>query len=192
MEKYGYNDRVNGAYPVLGGGNPVGFGTPTGLTQKINEIYFSTIAREIYTFTPTQLQQIIDIANQCPLAGGTAVYKARGLWSTVNDSLFFDDTGVCNALGMSMRKAQTEAKLTKDKPMIYPNPANQTLNIYCPEIKDAGTQLIFYNLMGQKVHSSAIEKTHQQITLTGLRSGIYLVQIVSGQSILLTEKLIIE
>ena len=192
MEKYGYNDRGNGVYPVLDSGNPLGFGNPTGLTQKINEIYFSTIAKEVYTFTPTQLMEIIEIANQCPLAGGAAVYKARGLWSTVNDSLAFDDTGVCNALGMSMRKPHTVTTPPKAVAVIYPNPANRELNVYCPDIVENEALLSIYDLTGKRLMSVILTQSNQKIALDKITKGIYLVQIVSQNKMLLNEKLIIE
>ncbi|MBX7242018.1 MAG: T9SS type A sorting domain-containing protein [Bacteroidia bacterium] len=192
MEKYGYNDRVNGFYPVLGGGNPVGFGNPTGLTQKINEIYFSTIARGVYTFTPTQLADIFSIANQCPLAGGVSVYKARSLYAIVNDEAEYDDTGVCNALGMSMRKPQTDEVISKKVPVIYPNPANRELSVYCPDIEQKEALLSVYDLTGKRLMSVPLTQSNQKIALDRITKGIYLVQIISQGNLLLNEKLIVE
>ena len=40
------------------------------------------------------------ITQQCPFAGGTAVYRARGMYELINDSIVYDDDAVCLAQGL--------------------------------------------------------------------------------------------
>ncbi len=46
-------------------------------TKMVNEIYLSTVAKGITIFNSTQITQLSNIAHQCPLTGGRAVYRAR-------------------------------------------------------------------------------------------------------------------
>jgi hypothetical protein len=51
--------------------------------KLVNEIYLNTIAKGLSEFTLEQKNDLQYIANQCPLAGGDAVYSARSLYSLI-------------------------------------------------------------------------------------------------------------
>src|SRR5690606_10442037 len=59
--------------------------------KKVNEIYLSTVAKDVLEFTNDQIQDLYAIASQCPLAGGQAVYKARALYALTDKKEFFNN-----------------------------------------------------------------------------------------------------
>ena len=51
--------------------------------KQVNNVYLSTIAKSIDGFTADQVSALFDIANQCPMVGGNAVYRARALYALI-------------------------------------------------------------------------------------------------------------
>lgn len=64
---------------------------------NVNNIYLSTIAVNQADSIINYSTQLYNIANQCALSGGSAVYSARSLYHLINDSIIFDDTRICNS-----------------------------------------------------------------------------------------------
>ncbi len=62
----------------------------------------------------TDMADLFSVASQCALAGGKSVYRARGLYSLVSDSIFEDIT-LCPPIGYSLRKAGTQTGSTKTR-----------------------------------------------------------------------------
>ncbi|MBL0051710.1 MAG: hypothetical protein IPP29_09480 [Bacteroidetes bacterium] len=61
---------------------------------------FSLIAFQIYA---------TDIATQCPLIGGPAVYLARPIVELYDDNIVYNDQAVCLSQGVSMKLANGNA-----------------------------------------------------------------------------------
>ncbi|MBX7242014.1 MAG: T9SS type A sorting domain-containing protein [Bacteroidia bacterium] len=194
QREYQLHQQRNGALTTLEAQNSSIMTTfmPEANEQKINEIYFATIAREIYTFTPTQLADIISIANQCPLAGGMSVYKARSLYAIVNDEAEYDDTGVCNALGMSMRKPQNTLTIEEGF-KVYPNPVQSQLTVRWDK-KDHPSEIIIIDIMGKEVVQSFIaeESTETILSVDGLPSGVYILLVKDNMTVIHQEKIIVQ
>lgn len=75
---------------------------------------------------------------------------------------------------------------------IYPNPASERFNITLHAV-DAGTVLQVRNMLGQIVYSEPAERTSaQEISITGLSKGMYMVQVISNGKMIANEKLIIK
>jgi hypothetical protein len=95
---------------------------------------------------------VADLAMQCPLLGGTAVYKARSLYSHYVPLLTYSDQDLCGGLPRSSIsssnntaihninqnngpaggiKPHTESMLSS-RFQLYPNPVSNTLNIEYP------------------------------------------------------------
>lgn len=54
--------------------------------KQVNDIYLGTVAKDVGIFTPAQATQLFAIANQCPMLGGNAVFRARALYSLIDDT----------------------------------------------------------------------------------------------------------
>ncbi|RYE16239.1 MAG: T9SS type A sorting domain-containing protein [Sphingobacteriales bacterium] len=66
------------------------------------------------------------------------------------------------------------AKIPKQVSNIYPNPATDRLTVQLKEAK--GGQLNVYSITGKKLLSQPVTGTTNQVSLTGLSKGVYLLQ----------------
>ena len=134
-----------------------------------------------------------NIAHQCPLAGGMSVYKARSLYSIVNDEAEYDDTGVCNALGMNMRKAHSTVATVSNIFSVYPNPVESVLTIRWNQKDSHPSEWVLTDIMGKEMYGSTIvgELSETTLSVKGLSSGIYVLVIKDGTQVLHQEKIIV-
>lgn len=167
------------------------------LNEKIvNEIYLATVARENYTLSPTQQVNLLNIAYQCPLAGGKAVYLARNLYSIYTDSIQWDDDSLCVAAGMNFRQSNN-IKATEFKEFsnisLYPNPASQEVTVIFHYQTANEQKIILYDIMGKEVSHYLVttNKENYVIKLSNLPSGVYTLKISGNQQQISTHKLII-
>ena len=82
------------------------------MERSINDIYLTTLARGNRNFSNQQKETIETIAGLCPLLGGIAVYKARSLLYTYNDSIYFNNEATCPDPGVLYRLASAEPDST--------------------------------------------------------------------------------
>ncbi len=69
---------------------------------------------------------------------------------------------------------------------IYPNPANDKLNIVCP-VQDSPTSITIYNAQGQVVISSQLQQTLSTFNISTLENGIYLIKIKSSDKVVVEQ-----
>ena len=99
---------------------------------------------------------------------------------SLNGILDMDCGNVCN-LGISQlirRGAATGiAPITTLKPalFVYPNPAVNIVNLNISNITDESFEINIYTVMGVLVRSEMLKQNHQQINITDLCNGLYMV-----------------
>ncbi len=110
---------------------------PDEIEKEINEIYLSTIAVGIYTFTEIQASVINTLAYECPYTGGTAVFKARSLKTFMDMNItIFNDDDCLNQMGSrhsnfaNNTSSNNELGVLNSKNNVYviPNPANDRVS----------------------------------------------------------------
>ncbi len=102
------------------------------LEKKIN-VYNHLYNRVSFVEFNESEKNIIDsIASVCPLLGGNAVFLARSIQFSYNDSIFYDDLLLCNQQGVYNRMSNKDSiyELKEEHFVVYPNPTNGELNIY--------------------------------------------------------------
>jgi len=123
--------------------------------RGVNNLYLSTIAKDVDGFTSAEATQLFDIANQCPMRGGTAVYRARSMYSLIDDEQEYDDAALCLAQGLIYRGMEQAAEQVIT---IVPNPARDMATlVYRMEEAVTGT-LVLFDALGHET---------QRITLVG-------------------------
>ncbi|MEP7170119.1 MAG: T9SS type A sorting domain-containing protein [Bacteroidota bacterium] len=70
--------------------------------------------------------EILSIAQECPYAGGSAVYRARAIIEMMNIEMDYDDDAVCSEIGI-YRQSKNEDETPQI--LIIPNPANDKIEI---------------------------------------------------------------
>ncbi len=166
-------DIVNNTNAVLSIGNTIEYNERT-----VNEIYLSTIAKGLFVFSPMQIQQLHDIAKQCPMAGGNAVFRGRAMYALIDRTLFYDDFDLCAQAGIALREANQTSENKNDVKHIaslYPNPANEsaTFEYDIPETESG--QFSLSNSTGQSVFTLMITGGKRVYTFStkALASGVY-------------------
>jgi len=155
----------------------------------VNELHLRTIAQGNVTFTNSQKQQLFDLANQCPFAGGDAVFIARTLYNLIDHNAYFNDEEICANL-VAFKKEQKVKKTVADLSVsISPNPASEIVDI---TIKNSLEDLIItiYNTAGQLLGSASINN-YVELNVSDFPNGVYLVKFSNGADILHQQRLII-
>jgi len=145
--------------------------------KTINEIYFSTISKGIYTFDSAQTAEIYAIAVQCPIAGGKAVPVARGLYRLINDTLVFDDTSDCQEA--SPRLSKNGETLTNS--FIYPNPSSVQASLRYKLPNDIDGWFMVYNIIGNELLRLSISAKNSEriFNCEHFSEGLYIYKILS-------------
>ncbi len=119
-------------------------------TKQVNEIYLSTIGSEVDTFTTAQVNALYSIADQCPMVGGEAVFRARALYALVNNEQDFDDALLCLQQGIIVKSVQQQAPRV-EQAVVVPNPAMDAATLVLHEKLDGPAVFVVFNTLGSEV-----------------------------------------
>jgi Secretion system C-terminal sorting domain len=150
----------------------------------VNDIYLNTVAKGNFAYTLSQKDILFDIANQCPITGGKAVYLARSLYKSIGH-ISYNDIALCAVQGVSFR-TQKPKEVLKSAPdlgiKIYPNPAQSytTLLRKIQAEEDASIQVI--DVLGRPIYSTVWYKNQSEINLntTDFAAGVYTIKVSNG------------
>ena len=140
------------------------------------------------SFTSGELADLTQLANQCPLIGGTSVYQARALLCALfRDQLIFTEN--CEVDNKS-RKAKTSV-LEEEQISLYPNPNKGAMTLHYAIYNHA--DLIIYDISGRIMYKQVLSKDANRTDLqTNLAEGIYIYSIITERGrVLKTDKLVI-
>jgi len=120
---------------------------------------------------PDSLQKVYleQIANQCPFAGGEAVYQARALLS---DTVAYDDEVLCDTSSQRLLKPEIQPPLAY---RLYPNPSNGYTIVELEREAQESGEVLVYNALGVQIHAEPFREGTTAILLdfTGRPCGIY-------------------
>jgi len=141
--------------------------------KQVNEIYLSTVGKDVDTFTVDQANTLFYIANQCPMVGGNAVYRARSLYRLIDDEQQFDDPQLCLQHGIIVKRlvpAQEAVGVS-----IVPNPTRDQATLVLGKPLDAPGVFVIFNAIGNEVMRNSIPRdmVRFQFSTTSLATGIY-------------------
>ena len=166
--------------------------------RTVNEIYLSTVSQGVYTFTQSQSEDLYEIAIQCPLAGGKAVFLARGLYGLI-EPLRVNDIDVCFEEGYNLRQGNTLTNSnaqnnTSNYYTLYPNPCSNEVILSLHSCNKNARQIKVYNLFGQLISEWVLkQETEKEILdVTNLKEGVYsLILTDDNKNIIYSQKLVI-
>jgi len=115
-------------------------------------------------------------------SGGIAVYKARSLLYTYNDSIYFNNEAICPDQGVFYRLGSAESDTlpkVANPVRIYPNPSRGLLTIDLGETDESRNEMKLYNMLGQVILSQSTKGNQNLIDFQAkaLAQGIYTLQI---------------
>ena len=121
--------------------------------KSVNEVYLNTVSKDVDGFTSAQASELFDIANQCPMVGGNAVFKARSLYWLIDDAYDFDDQLLCLQHGIIV-KSMAQQKATASK--VIPNPAGDQATLVLDQALEAAGAFVVYDAIGTEVMRWAV------------------------------------
>ncbi|MCF8245152.1 MAG: zinc-dependent metalloprotease [Saprospiraceae bacterium] len=164
---------------------------PNWNNREVNNIFLNTVAVGNNSFDGTQYSTLSLIAGQCPLTGGSAVFKARSLLSVVED-ISYDDDEICQPVGQ--RQANQAENFSNVS--IFPNPAKNEITVILPQNMDGKLNtVIIYDALGMSVLEKIIPKKSRSILIntSELKDGLYLVKVqVAGKQVFADKLIIIQ
>ena len=164
--------------------------------QIVNEIYFKTIAIGNLKFTDDDKSKLFSIAQQCPYAGGIAVYRARGIYELIDEKMTYDDDSFCVDPNKSFRRSNTFANQSQsiaEYIYMYPNPTTDKVTVNYSLGINTTAQLVIQNLVGEVVTSYALNSSTNETVLdvSTLKAGIYLYTLRTTNGYIQNGKLVI-
>jgi hypothetical protein len=148
----------------------------------VNEKYINSKVLQYYTggkvVISNDYNALLQIAQQCPSAGGTAVYTARVMLSLITDEIEYDDDNACLQAGY-YRMQQLQGKDVMSDIAIIPNPANETVKFIAQNNLDGVCKIRLINVIGKLVFESSFNCSDKEYTLdvSHFAQGIYQAEI---------------
>lgn len=138
--------------------------------QQYNEVYLATVAQDNFELSTEQQDVVNEIAGQCPLAGGNAVFKARAL-QRLYAHVVYDDEELCGAVP---RSAAANAAV-QSRPVLSPNPAREIVQLPRLERCDASQEMTVevFNALGKRVRSRTVPNGASVLVVADLPAGTY-------------------
>ncbi len=186
------------------GANSINTGVKPVLTmeqnqQTINDLILRKLLNVNYIYSDGDKTTLSSIANQCPIDGGNAVYQARVLLMTINNTVI-DFVDNCNVVaGRSMEEPPIDTTLSNHQTItssnykLYPNPNNGNMLLdYTLNEGEVGIIKI-YDLTGKLICSYRLNANNSQLQINNadLNNGIYIYHITVNNTIVKSDKLVI-
>ena len=151
--------------------------------------YYNWVANMIDSpsYTPN-IDDLLDLASLCPAKNGNVVYKARTLYNKLTHSgtIFTDDCPE-TSFSRGAKPVAIQNKPATTNLLMYPNPATTDININTNEIN----AINICDLMGRVLIKQQLNFVDtQQINISSLKAGVYLVQMQKIDGSIITNKLI--
>lgn len=150
--------------------------------KQVNNVYLNTIAKGVYTFNESQWNTISSIAFKCPLVGGEAVYRARGMYASVKDTLY-DDQQLCALAGVYYKKEPAKQNPNLNQQVVSfklnPNPAADYTSLSCNQVISGEWQLKITDYAGRDLITETVVFSSKQLRIATdmLSSGTYLLRL---------------
>jgi hypothetical protein len=163
--------------------------------KSFNTLYTGNLVNGFkYELSSSQKSVLESLAQQCPYEYGPAVFQARAYLKACGYSL--DYKNVCE----EMNPASIARMMTpKNNEMegfsldVYPNPANDKLNVSATLPAGVSGEIIFYDGIGNKIASEKLAEgaNTTEIDVSKIAAGVYYYKAYANHQQFKTNKLII-
>ena len=137
------------------------------------------------TFTYTDINNMYDLANRCPLKDGEIIYAARSLYNFMTESTETFDNACDGVAGKGTKRKAAPAKSRYLPTVIkvYPNPAKGSFNIDFPATEKGQSTITLTDVFGKKVLQKTVSQRLNNISLpSGTATGIYMIHITNQKT----------
>ncbi len=159
------------------------------IEQNLKEVYSIAIAnRKSSALSAVEIKKLQAIARLCPYESGPAVYNARVLLATIDNIVYANSCeippfGNVKARSMEEDKNKNISVGNTEEVSVYPNPANDKLNVTIHLEQGQTALLTVFDLTGKLILSTVLSGTATilETSTAGLSEGIYIYKLkVSG------------
>ncbi|MCR9103224.1 MAG: T9SS type A sorting domain-containing protein [bacterium] len=165
---------------------------PADSLYEANEQAFNTLAikaaASIDSLSGSELSALFSLANQCPLSGGDAVFRARSLYHLVDPTYRFDNAALCQP-NAALRAPKATEPLDYT---LFPNPTSglTVLQFNTPITDRASVTL--YSLQGQPVLQQTAGEGAQHVLLetAALPGGTYFCKVMGANGVMGVKRLV--
>ncbi len=167
------------------------------LSKIVNDVYYRTYGRGITELSGQDIALLESIIHICPQAGGPAVYMARALYMTVNDTIEYNDSLVCRQVNLFKESQEqweqkAEIKVNKEKLnlLVFPNPFTGILQWRITGEHNDGI-ITIKDLVGKNIRHENVnaDKKEGSLDLSALSKGVYMIHY-SDTEFVTTKKIV--
>ncbi|MBE2208516.1 MAG: T9SS type A sorting domain-containing protein [Saprospiraceae bacterium] len=146
--------------------------------KTVMSIFLYQIAEQA-VLTEKQTEDLLAIAEQCPLKGGEAVLLARSLYYALNPNHLYADDSLCTPPQAQLRLRPGGAIPTA---MLYPSPAQDRVTVLTGWMESDEATVTIYNAPGAPVWQSRIplHGGRCEIQTQQLPNGYYTLRLQAG------------
>lgn len=160
--------------------------------QSLRESVYAS-GRNYAQFTETEIAELQTIAE-----------RNTGVSSAYANSVLCFFYGICRDeeldldfdMDAPMNSKSTTAVAESDAEQlviyVYPNPADEELNILLNSLPEGRTTIEFHDVTGRLVLSEEIKGNSTSINISSLRQGVYMYRIINGDNIIARDRIVKE
>lgn len=154
--------------------------------RALNAVLLQVYLQKDWVFDHAQRQVIDNVAAQCPLSGGRAVYLARSLKSLYSQPYWSQD----HCMNTEERSSDEQNPAAQLGVTLFPSPASDLLHLRSGRPFGTGTRLRVFDLRGQTLRDLRLPEGVGQATvdLSGMPEGIYILELRSDSFERLVQK----
>jgi hypothetical protein len=164
--------------------------------KNVDNILLKQVTLPAYTLTSGDITTLNNVAQQCPITGGTIVYKARAILNSFYSNIIeyhYD----CQPITISGNRVASNADnvegitLENQTVSLYPNPNNGTMMLDYSIKGDANLEIC--DLSGRLVGTYFLPATgtHAEVKNNELYNGIYIYRVTSNGVVIKIGKIIV-
>ncbi|MDC0584768.1 DNRLRE domain-containing protein [Bacteroidales bacterium] len=128
--------------------------------------------------------EMIDYGNDVyALKGNNGLHVRNNMLCTAANPGDWQKFKVTRGLKSGAKVEINRTEFTINNVTVFPNPANEILNVHIAGEIQGNLQVKFYNVTGKIILSKTLVAGTEIIDISGLKSGIYFVQVINGQQI---------
>ena len=144
--------------------------------------------------TKSELDQLRQIAVLCPYTEGIAVYQARRVLHEFGDRLLVNECEISNTDQSGASKVRIKVSDSSNFAItIFPNPTNQSTNLYFETSKEGTFSIEIIDLIGKCIKlKSVLPNINNNFDVSEMQSGVYFIRLFEEDKLIQTQKLVVQ
>ena len=167
--------------------------------RKVNMIALHRVVKGQANFTGIELGTLRDVAGQCPITGGNAVYEARSILAYNGEIPAYDDKVLCDSAALAQERYLAppvgDVRETQGYQLVaVPNPANDYLTIaYSAPVESAVMAMQLFNPIGVMVVALPLNGMQgtQELEMSTLPAGLYYLRFIANGRLISVQKIVV-